>query len=97
MKDNVIKCICEILQGYSLESEWTPDLESKILENANRISEGYLNKIILDYNPAGYLSKLGIEVSSVYFNNVRERWGTDTSIRYNLIKKYKIDTLWTLE
>lgn len=90
MKNDVIDCICEIIKAYSLESEWTPELEDEIKEKATSMSEEQLKDIIPNYTLAGYLNQLKIVISVEYYNHINHRERTDTSFRYNIIKKYKI-------
>lgn len=90
MKDSVIKCLCEILQAYSLKDEWTPELEAEIITKAKTKTKENLITIIDEYNPSGILTQLGINYNFDYYAHLRSRWTTNVTIRYAIIKKYNL-------
>jgi uncharacterized protein (DUF2249 family) len=89
MKDRIIDCICEITKAYSLESEWTPEIETEI-KKVSRFSEGKLLSILHDYNPKGVLYHLDVEVNDSYSVRLYNRFRQDTNIRQNIIRKYNL-------
>ena len=89
MKDKIIDCICEIVKAYSLKSEWTPGLEAKI-RKVNRFSESELRKITVEYNPSTMLFHLDVEVENNYLQDIRERFIEDTTIRWEIAKRYNL-------
>ena len=89
MKDRIIDCICEITKAYSLESEWTPEIEKEI-KKVSRFSEGKLLSILNDYNPKGVLYHLDVEIDYSYGMALYYRFQENTSIRYEILKRYNL-------
>lgn len=89
MKDKIIDCICEVVKAYSLESEWTPQLEANI-RRSTRFSENKLLEIVRDYNPKGILYELGVDTSYKYDENLLDRFREDTRIRWDILKRYEL-------
>lgn len=89
MKDKIIDCICEVVKAYSLESEWTPEVEAKI-RNVNIFPEGKLRMIAMDYSPSSMLFHLDIKIKDSYFQNLRIRFREDTTIRWEIVKRYDL-------
>jgi hypothetical protein len=89
MKDRIIDCICEIIKAYSLESEWTPKIETEI-RKISKYSEGTLLSVLHDYNPKGMLHHLVVEVDYNYRMNLWDRYKQDTTIRHDIIRKYNL-------
>jgi uncharacterized protein (DUF2249 family) len=78
-----------MIKAYSLESEWTPELETEI-RKISKFSEGKLLSILNDYNPKGVLYHLDVEVNDSYSVRLYNRFRQDTSIRYNILKRYNL-------
>jgi hypothetical protein len=89
MKDRIIDCICEITKAYSLESEWTPEIEKEI-RKISRFSEGRLVEVLHDYNPKGVLYHLNVEVDPSYSMRLYDRYSQDTTVRQDIIRKYNL-------
>ena len=89
MKNKIIDCICEVVKAYSLESEWTPEIEAKI-RNVNIFSESKLHKIAMDYSPSSMLFHLDVKIKDSYFQDLRERFREDTTIRWEIVKRYDL-------
>lgn len=89
MKDKIIDCICEIVKAYSLESEWTPGLEAEI-RKVSRFSESKLRMIAMDYSPSSMLFHLDVKIKDSYFQDLRIRFREDTTIRWEIVKRYNL-------
>jgi len=89
MKDKIINCICEITKAYSLESEWTPEIEADI-KKVSRFSESRLLDVLHSYNPKGVLYHLDVEIDHSYGMRLYNRFQQDTTIRYNIMRKYNL-------
>jgi len=89
MKDRIIDCICEITKAYSLESEWTPEIEAKI-RKISRFSEGKLLSVLNDYNPKGVLYHLDVEIDHSYSMRLYDRFQQDVTIRRAIKRKYNL-------
>lgn len=90
MKSDVIKCLCEILKAYSLENDWTPELEAKIIKRANEWSERQLKTILQKHTPANLLLKFDIDTSDQHFSNMCNNWLTDRNIYFKIKKNYQL-------
>jgi hypothetical protein len=89
MKDKIIDCICEITKAYSLKYEWTPELEAEI-RKVSRFSESKLRMIAVDYSPSSMLFHLDVKIKDSYFQNLRIRFREDTTIRWEIVKRYNL-------
>jgi uncharacterized protein (DUF2249 family) len=89
MKDKIIDCICEITKAYSLESEWTPEIEKEI-RKISKFSEGRLLSVLSDYNPKGVLYHLDVEVNHSYSMRLYDRYNQDTTVRRDIMRKYNL-------
>jgi len=89
MKDKIIDCICEITKAYSLESEWTPEIEADI-RKISGFSERRLVDILHEYNPKGVLYHLDVEIDHSYGMRLYDRFNQDTRIRYDIMRKYNL-------
>jgi hypothetical protein len=89
MKDKIIDCICEITKAYSLESEWTPELEKEI-RKVSIFSESKLRMIAMDYSPSSMLFHLDVKIKDSYFQDLRIRFREDTTIRWEIVKRYNL-------
>ena len=89
MKDKIIDCICEVVKAYSLESEWTPEVEAKI-RNVNIFPESKLRMIAMDYSPSSMLFHLDVNIKDTYYQDLRKRFREDTTIRWEIVKRYNL-------
>jgi hypothetical protein len=89
MKDRIIDCICEMIKAYSLESEWTPELEAEI-RKISKFSEGKLLRVLSEYNPKGVLYHLDVEIDYSYGMALYYRFQENTSIRYEILRRYNL-------
>lgn len=89
MKDRIIECICEMIKAYSLESEWTSELEAKI-RNISGFSERRLVDVLHEYNPKGVLYNLDVEIEYSYGMRLYYRFQENTSIRREILRRYNL-------
>jgi len=90
MKDRIIDCICEIIKAYSLESEWTPEIETEIRKISRFSVDGLLVMLDTYSFPSHLLFRLNINITDEYSQNLYDRFSTNIYIRKDIIKKYNL-------